>query len=126
MKFSKAAHRIITLLCIATVCLLSLASVSPQIHNWVFHGGHVDSTTCPDVHSVCTDQPGEDSEPDTSEKGDACCPVMLFEQGVTIADSSSIQLPQSFPATERIAIVPETVSTRRSEGAAQARAPPIS
>ena len=126
MKLAKASHRITALLCITTVCLLSLASTSPQVHDWLFHCEHFDDMGCMDAHTACTDQSEKDSEPEMPESETDFCPVMLFEQGVTITDSPAIQLSQSFPLAAIIAIEPDTVPACRSEGSIQARAPPIS
>ena len=115
------------LLCIAQVCLLSLASVSPQIHNRVFHGGH---STCSEKHSTCSElqdaSDGHESQPKIPEDEEAFCPVILFEGGVTVADGSMIQLPERLAVAARVRIEPDRVQTKDFGGVAQARAPPLS
>lgn len=118
------------LLCITQVCLLSLASVSPQIHAWVFHGGDFTGTTCSEKHSTCPEFPGtpdsHESQPDIpggDEK--SFCPVVLFEEGVTIAEGSMIQLPERLAVAAGVRIEPDRVRTKDFGGLAQARAPPL-
>ncbi|MGK0456698.1 MAG: hypothetical protein ACJAUA_001003 [Zhongshania aliphaticivorans] len=130
MKLNKKPSRISAFLCIVQVCLLSIASVSPQIHTWVFHGGQFADTACSDAHSVCaelSDASNEhESQPDLPEDKDNFCPVILFAQGVTFTDESAISLPEQHPVAVLIAIEPDSVWKSHSEGAVQARAPPIS
>ena len=117
------------LLCIVQVCLLSLASVSPQIHAWVFHGGYFTGTTCSEKHFTCSELPdasdGHESQPKIPEDEEALCPVILFEEGVTVADGSMIQLPERLAVAARVRIEPDRVQTKDFGGVAQARAPPL-
>ena len=130
MKLNMKPSRISAFLCIVQVCLLSLASVSPQIHTWVFHGEDFTDTDCSDAHSACAGLPDASNEhgsqPDLPEDKDDFCPVILFAQGVTFTDESAMRLPEQYPVARSIAIEADTVWKSHFEGAVQARAPPIS
>ncbi len=130
MKLSSKLGRIVALLCIAQVCLLSLASVSPQIHAWVFHGGYCTANTHSDTHSTCGGLPhtsdGHESQEDMPGDEDGACPVVLFEEGVTAADDSMIQLPARLAVAARVRIESDRVRAKDFGGVAQARAPPLS
>ena len=53
MKFKETFRGTVALLCILQVCLLSLASVFPEVHDWVFHGGTGSETEC--IRAACHD-----------------------------------------------------------------------
>ena len=130
MKLSRQLSRMSALLCVAQVCMLSLASVSPQIHAWVFHGGACAANTYSDTHSTCDGLPHTSDEHESQPNdipGDeeSFCPVVLFEEGVTVADGSMIQLPERLAVAARVRIEPDRVRTKDFGGVAQARAPPL-
>ena len=130
MRPDEKPSRIGGLLCILLVCLLSLASVSPQIHVWAFHGKQVSNNTCSDIHTVCSTLPdtsgGQESQPDIPEDKDEFCPVVLFAQGVTLVDDFAIRLPERLSVVAAIKAEPHMVWTSSLKGEVQARAPPVS
>ena len=128
MRVKAKLNIIGALLSVVQVCLLSLASVSPQIHSWAFHGCHSTDVVCSEAHSACTELPGVSDEhktqSDASEDGADFCPVVLFEQGVTLGDESLIRIPKLHPIAETAVINPGVVFTDCFEDATRARAPP--
>lgn len=116
-------------LCILQVCLLSLASVSPQIHAQVFHSGQAIDVTC--AHANCNKLPdatenGESGSDRSTGEKTGFCPVVLFEQGVTSVDEVAVWLPEKLTLATSILIEPDAVLTSHCVGATQARAPPAS
>ena len=117
-------------LCIIQVCLLTLASVSPQIHAWVFHGINSAEAICANSHTACAELPdnsgGDESESrDTSDKGDGFCPVIVFGQGITLVDNATASLPVEYPLIAWIAIDSGAVFQSGTKGAIRSRAPPL-
>jgi hypothetical protein len=131
MKLIKKLSPICALLCITQVCLLSLASVSPQIHARVFHGGHYAEITCLDESSVCTElqnvsQDEEESQPDLPEDDSDFCPVIIFKQGAICVDELAVRFPERNSVVKSVFIVTDTLWKSSLEECTQARAPPLS
>ena len=130
MTSNKKPSQVGALLCIVQVCLLSLASVSPQIHVWVFHGGQLTNSACLEIHSTCSKLPHtpdrHESQPTVPDDKNEFCPVVLFEEGVIITDGPAIQLPEQLAILESIEAEPDAVWTGCVKGKMQARAPPAS
>ena len=128
VKSNKNPSRIGALFCIAQVCLLSLASVSPQIHAWLFHCGHSTAAACHDEHSDGAELPeasGENKSRSTTPDGkDEFCPVALFAQGVTLVDGSVFQLQDRRAVLVSVESESDRICTGCVEGNVQARAPP--
>lgn len=129
MKLSKEPSRVFALLCIVQVCLLSLASVSPQIHVWAFHGEQLSNKACSGAHSTCSKAPqtSDEQEPSPTAPNDSggFCPVLLFAEGVVLEGNSAIWLPEQLAVVASIEAESDTVWTNCSKGRVQARAPPV-
>ena len=130
MKSKRKPNCMLALLFIVQVCLLSLASVSPQIHAWAFHGRQSTNYACRETHTACSKLPQTSGEHESRSTvpgdGDEFCPVVLFAQGIVPSDSSGIQLPGRLAVTASIEVEPCTEWTNVSKGGVQARAPPVS
>lgn len=130
MKLSKKISRVCAFLCIVQVCLLSLASVSPQIHAWAFHSEQSAGNDCLDKHSGCSGLPDtaeeDKSQPDLPDDKDEFCPVVLFAQGVILVDGLAIRPHVQLSVVAAIDAEPDTVWTSSFKGEVQARAPPVS
>lgn len=128
MKLNKKPSRTWASLCILLVCLLSLASVSPQIHAWAFHGGPSTDKGCSGVHSTCSKSPqtsdGRESQPNVPDSEEELCPVALFSEGVTLAECSAILLPGRSSVVVFVEAEPDAVWIGCPGGEAQVRAPP--
>ena len=127
MKLNKQLNHMCAWLCIFQVCLLSFAAVSPQMHGWVFHGDALNDNTC-SSRSVCPELPDvseeHESQPNTSESNSEFCPVVLFEAGVILVDSSAAPLPERCKIAGFIEAEPERVWTNCLKGSVRSRAPP--
>lgn len=128
MKLNKKLDSAVALLCIVQMCLLLLASVSPQIHTWVFHSGEFNAGTCSEAHSNCGTLPDNPEEhgpqPNLPDNKDGFCPVVLFEAGIDFTDGTAILLSGRCAFIASIEAEPDTVWTSAVKGRVQVRAPP--
>ncbi len=129
MKLSKQQNCICAWLCVAQVFLLSLASVSPQIHMLVCYGEQ-HANACVDMHASCSGLPetseGKESQSELPDQEDVLCPVILFSQGVVFEDGSSVQSLKQLIVITFIQVELGKVWESYLSGQVQARAPPIS
>ena len=117
MKFKKIIRLWLATLLSAWVLLLSLARVSPELHNW-FHLNE-ENTCAGHCHSTF---PHNDT--DAPEQADHVCPVTLFASGVDYGT------PFSFPDATFLAtgdVLDFEVQTPfvASRFSIHARAPPV-
>ena len=130
MGWSQRVNRAAALLCAMQVCLLSLASVSPQIHSWVFHSGDCTASAVSDLHTGCETSLNtsgkHDSKPTVPDDENEICPVFLFAQGITFENTFVFQLPERRSFLSTIIVEPETVLNGCPKSGIQARAPPVS
>jgi len=130
MKLSKQQNRICAWVCLLQVLLLSLASVSPQVHGWAFHGGLYVDKDCRVIQPCCpsssstSDELG--SESDLPADSSDLCPVVFFDQGITFTNGFTIQLPERLVVFAPIEVEPEITWKSCLNGERHARAPPVS
>ena len=126
MKFKETFRGTAALLCILQVCLLSLASMFPEVHDWVFHGGTSSGTEC--IKATCHDPHHKNESKQSDQEGhhDTSCPVCLLTQGVAGLESEPFLLEA--PITHFEFTSSETGIERivRRDDSIRARAPPQS
>ena len=132
MRFNETLRRVVALACVVQVCLLSLASVSPSIHQWVFHGrgsaeaSLVGSNLCDHTHGHQSDSSPADQSGKQNSHDDSYCPVSLFSHGATPFTSELFSLIVQKVFSETIVTANEKIALVRRAGSIQARAPPHS
>ena len=126
MRLNKIFSQTLAWFCLVQMCLLSLASFSPQIHAWIFHGEHLTDINCSDSQSLCSELPNssKDHTPEP-EDSDKLCAVILFAQGVIFIHNLIQTEPRRHAAIESITIESDTIRTDYFQVVVQARAPPI-
>jgi len=79
MHFKKRTINLIAIIWAFQMILISLATVSPEIHAWVFHGGHRVYAT----YSKSPDEQNKNHDNHQPVQDEHFCPVSLFSIGVT-------------------------------------------